>query len=128
MRLSSIGIQGFRSIAQADLAQCGALNVLIGKNNSGKSNILSAIQLVFDFLGSASLVATTHPPVSNATDWFQRDSNAPVIISASLQLTDAEMEKIRNAISAEAPQVKNALDDVSNITTIECQLTVCCPA
>ena len=123
MRLLSIGIQGFRSIAQADLVECGALNVLIGKNNSGKSNILSAIQLVFDFLNSASLVATTQPPISNTTDWFQRDGNAPIIISASLQLTETEMEELRNAISGEAPQMKNALDDVSDVTTIECELT-----
>src|SRR5262245_5355740 len=104
MRLGTIQVQGFRSIAQAELGHCGALNVLIGKNNSGKSNILSAIQLAFGFLKDSSLVATTKPPVSEVTDWFQRDLDAPVIITILLELTDEEMEKACLAISSEAPQ------------------------
>jgi putative ATP-dependent endonuclease of the OLD family len=123
LRLSTIEISSFRSIEKADLAQCGSLNVLIGRNNSGKSNILSAIQLFFDFFKSSNLVATSQPPISEGTNWFRRDRAKPIVISGVLQLADAEMAAIVDAISNEAPQMRNALGGMSGATSIECQLT-----
>jgi predicted ATP-dependent endonuclease of OLD family len=46
MRIRSIEMRRFRSIESASLQACGGLNVLIGKNNAGKSNVLAAIELV----------------------------------------------------------------------------------
>jgi putative ATP-dependent endonuclease of OLD family len=43
MILKSVKVSGLRSIDETALLGCGALNILIGKNNAGKSNILSAI-------------------------------------------------------------------------------------
>ena len=48
MRLESLRIDAFRSVHDAELTGCAAFNVLIGKNNSGKSNILSALNLLFE--------------------------------------------------------------------------------
>ncbi len=47
MKLESVVIHNFRSIEDAKLMNCNGFNMLIGKNNSGKSNILSAINVFF---------------------------------------------------------------------------------
>ncbi len=41
--LKSITIEGFKSIAKLDALELGAVNVFIGANGSGKSNILEAV-------------------------------------------------------------------------------------
>src|SRR3546814_10257053 len=46
--ISSIRIQGFRSIADESLDQLDGHTVFIGKNSSGKSNVLRALNLFFN--------------------------------------------------------------------------------
>jgi recombinational DNA repair ATPase RecF len=43
LRIKSVRIQNFRSIADATLELSSGINVLAGPNGSGKSNILKAI-------------------------------------------------------------------------------------
>lgn len=50
MIIRSVHVRHFRSIAATGLAPCEELNVLIGKNNAGKSNILGAIGLLLNHL------------------------------------------------------------------------------
>jgi AAA15 family ATPase/GTPase len=45
MRIQSLEVRRFRSIEKTVLTNCGGSNVLIGKNNAGKSNILSTIEV-----------------------------------------------------------------------------------
>jgi predicted ATPase len=45
-RLANVRVQGFRSLATADLHELGPVSVLIGPNGSGKSNLLSALRMV----------------------------------------------------------------------------------
>jgi len=47
MRMRSITIQRFRSVLDAHI-ECGPVLALIGRNNSGKSNILRALELFFE--------------------------------------------------------------------------------
>jgi putative ATP-dependent endonuclease of the OLD family len=46
MHLRRLYIQGFRSIRELDLQLTPGKNVIIGKNNSGKSNIMRALHIV----------------------------------------------------------------------------------
>jgi AAA15 family ATPase/GTPase len=48
MRLKSISIQNFKSLEEESIKHPSELNVFVGKNNSGKSNILKAIDLFFN--------------------------------------------------------------------------------
>jgi hypothetical protein len=81
------------------------------------------VQIFFDFFKSSNLVATSQPPITEETNWFRRDRDTPIAISGTLQLTDAEMVAIVEAISNEAPQMRNALGGISEVTSIECELT-----
>ncbi len=117
------GVQGFRfrSLRNAGLQECGQLNVLIGKNNSGKSNLLSLVRLFFEFFHANGAVATITPSIRRPTDWFSNDSSEPIEIRATLELSDEELQNLTEAIAVETPQVKNALssDNLSNLVTVE---------
>jgi putative ATP-dependent endonuclease of OLD family len=123
VRLTDIHVNHFRSIEDASLKDCGDLNVLIGKNNSGKSNLLSAVQIFFDFLTAEGNVATVDLPIRELTDWHKRNLKPPVVITALLRPSADEMQTIRKEIADEAPQMRNALEEISAETEIECQLT-----
>jgi len=62
MYLSRLFIRNFRSIKQLDLSFSSGKNILVGRNNSGKSNIIKAINLVLgenspDYKKSENLTA-----------------------------------------------------------------------
>ena len=48
MYISSIKIKNFRNFDNIDIDFHEGVNVLIGHNNSGKSNLLRALSLIFD--------------------------------------------------------------------------------
>lgn len=56
MKLESVSINKYRSIDSTKLTNCGGFNVLIGKNNSGKSSILSAINTFFTCIHAGNVV------------------------------------------------------------------------
>jgi predicted ATP-dependent endonuclease of OLD family len=51
MKIKTVNIQGFRSIKEPLQLQLEQVNALIGANNCGKSNILSAIYRVLAEIG-----------------------------------------------------------------------------
>lgn len=48
MKLSRITIDGFRSLRNIEITGIGDLNVIIGKNDCGKSNVLKSLDLFFN--------------------------------------------------------------------------------
>ncbi|MEA5419384.1 AAA family ATPase [Spirulina sp. CCNP1310] len=44
--LKSLKIENFRCLPKFELQQLGRLNLLVGTNNSGKTSILEAVQLL----------------------------------------------------------------------------------
>ncbi|WKK26982.1 AAA family ATPase [Streptomyces olivoreticuli] len=121
MRIAALQGVRFRSLRNAGLEDCGQLNVLIGKNNSGKSNLLSAIRLFFDFFQKSGAVATISPGVSRSTDWHANDTSQPIEIRVTLELSDDERKNLTDAIGEETPQVRNALssENLGNLVTVE---------
>ncbi|HEY4497393.1 MAG TPA: AAA family ATPase [Candidatus Paceibacterota bacterium] len=80
MHLSRLYIENFRSIEKVDLTFKKGRNVIVGRNNAGKSNILKAIDLV---LGVNS---PTWKKSDNITenDFFKGDTNREVFIWCEL--------------------------------------------
>lgn len=123
MRLQTLRIENFRSINTASLVECGDLNVLIGKNNSGKSNILTAVKFFFDFFKSGGNVATIAPGVRRITDFHERNLDRAVNVTGTLHLRKEEMDDLKESIATEAPQVRNALFSSDHGKDITIQLT-----
>jgi putative ATP-dependent endonuclease of OLD family len=111
MKLDSISIKRYRSIEFAELNSCGGFNVLIGKNNSGKSNVLSAISAFFGCLADNN-IATLNPPIGQEIDFFERDIKQPIQIAIIFSMTLAERDALIRDIVTEAPQMKNAVDGI----------------
>lgn len=78
-RLKQITIEGFRSISEQVVINFPESKpvVLIGENNSGKSNIIRAIELMF---------GEFHPKYKRLEDYdhYKRDTNNQVVIEASV--------------------------------------------
>ena len=111
MKLKSVDISNLRSIDQVTLANCGEFNVLIGKNNSGKSNILSAIQAFFTCVHDGSVVVA-EPPFGKNIDFFNRSSKQPIHIILAFSLTLPERDSLVQDIVNEAPQMRNAIEGI----------------
>ena len=52
MRIKSLKVQNFTSLADIDLPDLPNLVVFIGKNSSGKSNLIDALALLFSEFGT----------------------------------------------------------------------------
>jgi predicted ATP-dependent endonuclease of OLD family len=93
MKLKAVNIQNFRSIQEVTLEECGDFNVIVGKNNVGKSNILYAISFFFNFL--KALTKGNDPdykflgiPTSfSSLDFHQKLVEIPIKITMFFQLS-----------------------------------------
>jgi ABC-type cobalamin/Fe3+-siderophores transport system ATPase subunit len=121
MRLCALDVVGLRSIDHASLESCGNFNVLIGKNNSGKSNLLAAIDHFFRFLSRETL-ATTNSSLSEEVDHHKRDVENPIRITATLMPEFSDLEQLFADVAEEFPQVREALPSPERFTQLEIQL------
>ena len=76
-RLKSITVNGFRSIKEMDL-ELGPINVCIGANGSGKSNLIAFFKLLNELMGGRlqEYVATTGRATANLHFGPQSNSSA----------------------------------------------------
>ena len=74
MKITDVIIKNFRSIEHAKLDDCGDINILIGKNNAGKSNILLAISTFFEFMKQGKLF-TLIEDSKDTTNFFFNNGN-----------------------------------------------------
>lgn len=109
MQLETIHISNYRSINKVSLVDCGGFNVLIGKNNAGKSNILLAIDLFFQALRGGQPVVV-QPKLTRASDHHSAKREQPIEITFDFRLSLAERDSVIQEIVADAPNVKNTVE------------------
>jgi putative ATP-dependent endonuclease of the OLD family len=109
VKLESLRVANFRSIDNIALVECGSFNVLIGKNNSGKSTILSALYAFFGAIKGGALVSID-PPVGSRLDFHKSRKQAPIELAATFRLDSNERSALIADIAAEATQMKNAME------------------
>jgi len=126
MKLENVIIKRFRSIEDGELAICGEFNVLIGKNNSGKSSVISAINSFFNCLKNGEVLAL-NPNVGKEFDFFNKNTQIPIEITLLFSLTLPEREVLIKDIVTESPQMKNALDGIEPSLHLSVTLVVMPP-
>jgi len=90
MKIQNIGIKNFRSLRDVSLDSVGNLSVLIGKNSSGKSNILEALVLFFnDFAITGGTTAGL-----NEYFWHNRQTSDPIEFTITIKLDESECRGI----------------------------------
>lgn len=111
MHIHALCIRRYRSIQSASLRDCGGLNVLIGKNNSGKSNVLSALHLVQQHLSRGTIAGpmASARPIDEFTD---RDISKPFQIGVEYSLTAEMNHQVRQMLKSNAPHLEKAIDQL----------------
>ncbi len=123
MKLVVVAIKRFRSIENIKIENCGDFNVLIGKNNSGKSNILSAIQAFFACIQNSDVI-TLEPPVERTLDFFRGQSTRSTIeITLTFSLALNERDVLIQSIVRDAPQMKHAIEGIA--PSLQLAITIC---
>ena len=117
MRIRSIAIRRYRSLESASLQACGDLNVLIGKNNAGKSNVLAAIELVHQHLQAGTIAGTlsTKRPLDEFTD---RQVDVPLQIGIEFELPQTLNDALRQRLQAEAPHLERSIEQIKTVDSI----------
>lgn len=112
MRVEAVQIRNFRSVDSCELGVCDGFNILIGKNNSGKSNILAAINAFFAAVSDGNVVCLD-PLVRRGEDFYNLDTDRPAEITLTLSLQDDERALFTAGIVEDAPRMSNAVDNLS---------------
>ena len=109
MKVERIHIDNFRSISSCDLSDCGGFNVLIGRNNSGKSNILSAINAFFLAVSDGDVVHLVSP-INKEVDFYNNNVGSPAEVVLTFLMTETERAALVADIIEDYPQVANAVN------------------
>ncbi len=127
MKLETVRIRRFRSVEEVTLDAIGELNVLIGKNNSGKSNILFAIDSFFACIKGGNLV-TADAPIGGAIDYYERRTQEPIEIEMFFSMLQSERNELVKDIVNDAPQMKNAAEGISESSRVAVLIRTIKPA
>ncbi|MCG2138528.1 AAA family ATPase [Staphylococcus epidermidis] len=90
MYISSVKIKNFRNFDNIDIDFHEGVNVLIGHNNSGKSNLLRALSLIFD--GSVRKQLSVEDFNNSLTKESLKEEAPKIVISVCM--TQSENEKL----------------------------------
>jgi len=100
LRLRSINIKNFKSLYDVSL-EFNKFNVLIGKNNSGKTSIFTAIILLYENLLDGKIHKEVNlnelsSPIRAQVDkvWYFGDYSKPAVVSAVFELNAEESSTI----------------------------------
>ena len=94
MSIRSVQVRHFRSVANAELANCGGLNILIGKNNAGKSNLLNAIELMLEHLKRGRIAGPWEVERAQA-EFTDRNESTPIRIGVEFELAPKTIESLQ---------------------------------
>jgi putative ATP-dependent endonuclease of OLD family len=111
MRIRAIEVRRFRSIERGSLTECGGLNVMIGKNNSGKSNLLATIDLVHRHLWEGS-IAGPWPAARPLDEFTDRQPHTPLQIGIECDLPSDLNKALRERLQTEAPHLERSIEQI----------------
>ena len=97
MKIETVQISNFRSIDFCEIGSCAGFNVLIGKNNSGKSNVLSAINAFFWVIKQGNIVCLD-PPINRTLDFHNRNTSTPVEVAITFHLDQTERQEMLSGL------------------------------
>ena len=112
MKVEAIQIKNFRSIADCELNNCSGFNVLIGKNNSGKSNILAAVNAFFSVAREGAIISLS-PTIGRGVDFHNNNPLRPAEVALTFLMSDEERKELVDNIVREFPQMTNPINSLN---------------
>lgn len=113
----NIFIRNFRSLEKTSVPNCGGLNVLIGKNNAGKSSVLAAIPMAISHLAEAKISmgwAQSRP----AEQFTNRDTSKPLQVGIEFHLPHTVRDELCAALASDAPQLTKSIGQLKNHNSV----------
>lgn len=117
MKIQSVHARRYRSISSTSLPNCGGLNVLIGKNNAGKSNLLAAVETVIRHLkrGVISNEMQAERPQDEFTD---RDTKLPFQLGIEFELSKEIAVQLCEKLKVESPHLERSIEQLRSQPSI----------
>lgn len=124
MHLEAVLIKSFRSIEETEIEDLGNLNVLIGRNNSGKSNILLAIHGFFSAFDRGEPI-TLNPLIAHSSNLRRcGDEYFGSEIHARFRLDAGERERLYTEIASQSPNMQAAVESLASDLRLSVELRV----
>jgi predicted ATPase len=89
LKIVGFEIENYRSISKTHATKLESLVVLIGKNSSGKSNVLEGLASAFQFFD----IAGGNTPGIDDYVFYERRSRSPARFTVTLELSEDELSK-----------------------------------
>ena len=103
MKLKHVHVSNFKSISDTFMHDVEDLNVLIGRNNSGKSNILSCVQIYFTAIHQGEVIVNLGRNEGKGL-FHNHDDSHHIDISLYLALSLSERDELIGNITSEFPE------------------------
>lgn len=108
MRIKALHFRNFRGLQSTGLPSCSGFNVLIGKNNAGKSSILAGLELVLEHLEKGRF--SFQKPLPRPHDEFTHREHAKGFqIGLQLELNHELLGELKEPISSSMPSLEVAI-------------------
>ena len=94
MYIRQFAIDNFRSLKDVRIPQLNKITLLHGDNDVGKSNILSALEIIFkskEFTTEVVLTATRQGNIANFNDNYYRNTFDPISFSVTVRFDAGEL-------------------------------------
>ena len=112
MKIDAVHIRRFRGLESVSLSGCANLNVFIGRNNSGKSSVLSAIELVISRMKSGKLASLWQTRNRSRDEFTKKDTSLSLQIGLTFDLTPQFNENLRREILKETSGLEVAVEQL----------------
>jgi len=90
MKIRGFEIRNYRSLKELKMDDLGNFIILIGKNGSGKSNILEALELFFSDFN----IQSDYSKSFDITTWYDKRTEHPIEFIVKLELEDDDLKNI----------------------------------
>jgi len=97
MEISKIVIENFKGIEHVELRPVKPINVLIGRNNSGKTSILTCLSFLHEYF---SLKSNSKNPIPVAAGYFREVLDKTPELSISISVKQSKEERKEQFIRA----------------------------
>jgi putative ATP-dependent endonuclease of the OLD family len=111
--IKALHFRKFRGLQSTGLSSCSGFNVLIGKNNAGKSSVLAGLERVLEHLelGRFSFLNSVERPRDEFT---HRKAEDGFQIGLQIEIDHSDLENIVRSISRDLPSVEKIASSISS--------------
>jgi putative ATP-dependent endonuclease of OLD family len=115
--IKNLYVSNFRGLEFGAINDCGPLNILIGKNNAGKSSLLAAIPILFEHLAEGGISATWKA-LRPKEEFTNRETQRDLQLGIELRPTKSQKDELCKELYAIAPHLDKGIEAINSEDSI----------